>query len=119
MRVYAQDDPVVIFLQKDEGADLAGQPWDPECDCRYLRKAMKGAGTDEDDITFVVGTRNNAQRQELKTMFKTAYGRNLIEDMESELSGNYRETMMACFVKPAYYDAWAINEAINIWARNR
>lgn len=36
---------------------------------------MKGLGTDEDAIIHVVTTRCNAQRQEMKELFKTMYGR--------------------------------------------
>ena len=36
---------------------------------------MKGLGTDEDAIIHVVTTRSNKQRQQLKTTFKTMFGR--------------------------------------------
>lgn len=109
---YPPEDPVVDFYRKERSQDLAGKPWDPEADCEYLRKAMKGLGTDEDAIIHVVATRCNAQRQRLKEMFKTMYGRDLISDIKSELSGDFRETVMACFVQPAMYDAWSVKEAI-------
>ncbi|KAK3083430.1 hypothetical protein FSP39_022409 [Pinctada imbricata] len=73
---------------------------------------MDGAGTNEDAIIHVVGSRSNAQRQQLKSMFKTAYGRDLVEDLDSELSGDFCETIMALFESPAWYDAWCIKEAI-------
>ncbi|ESO89070.1 hypothetical protein LOTGIDRAFT_106233 [Lottia gigantea] len=69
-------------------------------------------GTNEDAIIHIVSTRCNEQRQQLKKSFKTSYGRDLIEDIKSELSGDFKETVMACFVKPAVYDAWCIKEAI-------
>ncbi|XP_064624237.1 annexin A5-like [Lineus longissimus] len=109
---YAAEDPVVKFYSTERSTDLVGKPWDSEADCEYLRKAMKGLGTNEDAIIHVVATRCNAQRQELKKKFKTMYGRDLIDDLHSELSGDFRESIMACFVKPAVYDAWAIKEAI-------
>ncbi|XP_061174954.1 annexin A5-like [Saccostrea echinata] len=109
---YEPEDPVFKFMAS-KGEDLSENPkWDPECDVQYLRDAMKGLGTNEDAITHVLTTRNNAQRQQLKKMFKTAYGRDLIEDVESELSGDYRSAIMALFVPPAVYDAYCIKEAI-------
>ncbi|KAK3091372.1 hypothetical protein FSP39_019359 [Pinctada imbricata] len=116
--VYRDDDPVVAYIEKtwrdagDTDSKLAGEKWDPDNDCQYLRDAMKGLGTNEDAITYVITTRCNAQRQELKKMFKTAYGRDLIKDIESELSGDYRSAVMALFVPPAELDAWYIKEAI-------
>lgn len=109
---YPENDIVVGFYQKERDTNLAGEDWDPEADCEYLRVAMKGAGTTESIITHIVATRCNAQRQRLKEMFKTMYGRDLIEDIKSELSGDYKDAILACFVSPAYFDAKCIKKAI-------
>ncbi|GFR93945.1 annexin [Elysia marginata] len=111
-RRYEAGDPVAAWYSKNRGEDKTGQAWDPECDCEYLRDAMKGLGTNDDAIILVVSTRCNQQRQELKDMFKTLYGRDLIKDIKGELSGDYKELVMALFVAPAEYDAWCIKEAI-------
>lgn len=36
----------------------------------------------------------------------------LIDDIYKELSGDFRETVMSLYVKPARYDAWSMKEAI-------
>ena len=51
------------------------EPFDPKKDCEVLRKAMKGLGTDEDAIIGVWPKRTNAQRQELKKMYRTMYNK--------------------------------------------
>ena len=51
------------------------KPWDAEYDCEYLRAAMKGMGTNDDAVIHVVTSRCNQQREELKAIFKTLYGR--------------------------------------------
>ncbi|KAH3873321.1 hypothetical protein DPMN_036553, partial [Dreissena polymorpha] len=109
---YPADDMVVAFYKKERDTELAGQDWDPEADCEYLRVAMKGAGTTESIITHIVATRCNMQRQRLKTMFKTMYGRDLVEDIKSELSGDYKDAILACFVSPAHFDAKCVKKAI-------
>ena len=38
----------------------------------------------------------------------------LIEDIKSELSGDYKDAILACFVSPAYYDARSIKKAIYV-----
>jgi len=38
----------------------------------------------------------------------------LIEDLNSELSGNFRGSVLGCFVAPAVYDAWSVKEAIYV-----
>lgn len=109
---YDAGDPVTKWYTQQGEDDITGKKWHCEPDCRYLRDAMKGLGTNDDAIIHVVATRCNAQRQELKENFKTLYGRDLIEDIQGELSGDYKETVMALFVPPAEYDAWCVKEAI-------
>ncbi|KAL8603600.1 hypothetical protein ACOMHN_022552 [Nucella lapillus] len=109
---YDAEDPVAKWYNENRGDDLTGRKWDCEADCEYLRDAMKGLGTNDDAIVHVVSTRSNAQRQKMKTMFKTLYGRDMIEDIKGELSGDYKELVMALFVPPAEYDAWCVKEAI-------
>lgn len=109
---YPEDDPMVVFMNEFDGTPLAGERWDAESDCIFLDKAMDGAGTNEDAIIHVIANRTNAQRQKIKKKFKTAYGEDLIERLDSELSGDFLETVMALFVPPAHYDAWCIKEAI-------
>nr|KAG5697878.1 hypothetical protein BaRGS_017135 [Batillaria attramentaria] len=83
-----------------------------EKDCEAMRHAMKGAGTDERTIIGIISQRSNAQRQDIAKFYKTMFGRDIIADLESELSGNFRETIMALFKPPAYYDAWSLNNAM-------
>ncbi|XP_052068633.1 annexin A7-like [Mytilus californianus] len=112
---YTKDDPVLEFNTKKNGYEFdPDKPlkWDPELDCEYLREALKGWGTNEDAIIHVITTRCNAQRQELKKAFKTSYGRDLIKDLKGDLSFNFETAVLALFVPPAEYDAWAIKEAI-------
>ena len=47
-------------------------------------------------------------------MFKTMYGKDLIRDLESELSGDFRETIMALFKATTYYDAWSLYQAMSV-----
>ena len=72
------------------------------------------AGTDEKAIIDVISQRSNQQRQEIMRMFKTMYGKDLIRDLESELSGDFRETIMALFKATTYYDAWSLYQAMSV-----
>ncbi|XP_076459510.1 annexin-B12-like isoform X2 [Babylonia areolata] len=83
-----------------------------EKDCEALRHSMKGAGTDERTIVGIIGQRSNYQRQEIAKFYKTMFGRDIIQDLESDLSGNFRETIMALFKAPSYYDAWSLHNAM-------
>lgn len=77
-----------------------------------LHKAMKGFGTDGQAIVDVVSNCPNDQRRQIKVAFKTMYGKDLIKDLESELSGNMEELIPALFMPSIYYDAWSLRKAM-------
>ncbi|CAG2194583.1 ANXA7_11 [Mytilus edulis] len=111
-KTYDAEDPVVAFINEKEGLDITGNDWDAERDCMYFDEAMQGLGTNEEAIIHICATRSNSQRQELKKMFKTAFGKDLIETLDGEVSGDFSEVLFALFEPPALYDALNIKKAI-------
>uniref|UniRef100_A0A8C3CRK5 Annexin n=1 Tax=Cairina moschata TaxID=8855 RepID=A0A8C3CRK5_CAIMO len=95
-----------------QGTIQAAPNFDANRDAEILRKAMKGFGTDEQAIIDVVANRSNDQRQKIKAAFKTMYGKDLIKDLKSELSGNVEELILALFMPSTYYDAWSLRHAM-------
>ncbi|XP_037638562.1 annexin A11a isoform X1 [Sebastes umbrosus] len=85
---------------------------DPLRDCEVLRKAMKGFGTDEQAIIDLLGSRSNRQRVPLLKAYKTSYGKDLVKDLTSELSGDFRKMVMATLKTPAQFDASELHSAI-------
>ncbi len=85
---------------------------DIERDVDALRKAMKGAGTDEDAIIKIVANRNNTQRQQLKYYYNQKFKRDLIADLKSELSGKFEDAVLALFDDPYVYDAKSLRKAM-------
>ncbi|KAJ8781298.1 hypothetical protein J1605_011282 [Eschrichtius robustus] len=81
-------------------------------DAQTLRKAMKGLGTDEDAIINVLAYRNMAQRQEIRTAYKTAIGRDLMDDLKSELSGNFEQVILAMMTPTVLYDVQELRKAM-------
>jgi len=75
-----------------------------EKDATVLRNAMKGWGTDEKPIIEITAKRSNADRQEIKKYYKSAFGRDLEKDLDSELSNNFRKTILAMYKTPLDYD---------------
>ncbi|EGW07360.1 annexin A11 isoform X1 [Cricetulus griseus] len=102
--------PPAQFGNRGTITDASG--FDPMRDAEVLRKAMKGFGTDEQAIIDCLGSRSNKQRQQILLSFKTAYGKDLIKDLKSELSGNFEKTILALMKTPVLFDVYEIKEAI-------
>eukprot|EP01137_Pigoraptor_chileana_P030120 Opistho-2@16269 len=83
-----------------------------EKDAEVLRKAMKGLGTDEAAITVVLANRTAVERQAIKVMFKQMFGKDLITDLKSELSGNFEEVCLALLKTPPEFDAYTLRKAM-------
>uniref|UniRef100_W5N1H4 Annexin n=1 Tax=Lepisosteus oculatus TaxID=7918 RepID=W5N1H4_LEPOC len=86
--------------------------FDPGSDARALRKAMKGFGTDEDTIIDIVTKRSNAQRQEIRKSYKSQFGRDVMADLKSELSGNLSRLILGLMMTPDQFDAKMMRKAI-------
>ena len=63
-------------------------------DCWSLKKAMKGAGTNEDTLIEILSTRSNKVIGLIKKRYLELYGRTLEQDLSSDLSGDLRTVML-------------------------
>ncbi|TTZ04183.1 Annexin A11 [Bagarius yarrelli] len=86
---------------------------DPLKDAEVLRKAMKGFGTDENAIIELLGNRSCKQRVPMVRAYKTTYGKDLISDIKSEISGNFENIVLAMLKSPSEFDASELREAIS------
>ena len=84
----------------------------PQQDADDLKKAMKGIGCDKKAIIQIIANRTNAQRQQIKECYKTAYGRDLMVDLKKELSGNLEDAVLALFYTPVEYDVEQLKKAM-------
>ncbi|XP_068191371.1 annexin A4 [Antennarius striatus] len=86
--------------------------FNPDADAKKLRDAMKGVGTNEEAIIEVLPYRTIAQRQRIKEAFKLAVGKDLADDLSTELSGNFRSAALGLLMLPPVYDAYELRNAI-------
>jgi len=91
---------------------LPAKDFDAEADAQVLRKAMKGFGTDEDTIIKIVCSRNTEQLKEVADKFKTAFGRDLMDDLKSELGGKLEQTVIGRFLSLREIDATYLRKAM-------
>ncbi|KAJ3605845.1 hypothetical protein NHX12_027889 [Muraenolepis orangiensis] len=81
-------------------------------DVQRLRGAMKGAGTDEAALVEVLARRTIAQRQRIKEGYKQQVGKDLADDLDSELSGNFQKVVLGLLMTAPVYDAYELRNSI-------
>ncbi|XP_028736854.1 annexin A10 [Peromyscus leucopus] len=66
----------------------------PSYDAHELWHAMKGAGTDENCLIEILASRTNGEIFQMREAYCLQYSNNLQEDIYSETSGHFRDTLM-------------------------
>lgn len=82
-------------------------------DATVLYKAMKGLGTDEKKIIDVLCRRTSKQRQDILQAYKAGYGKDLVQNLKSEVSGKFEELCVALLMTPAQLEARDLQKAID------
>ena len=64
-----------------------------------VRDAVKGLGTNEKILNRVIVTRNEIDIKLIKQYYKLLYQRDMVEDIKSDTSGDYRKLLVALIEK--------------------
>jgi len=66
-----------------------------ELDASIVRNAIKGLGTDDDELIEVICTRNNYELNALKNAYKKLYSVEVEKDVSGDTSGDYKSLLVA------------------------
>uniref|UniRef100_A0A803T138 Annexin A10 n=1 Tax=Anolis carolinensis TaxID=28377 RepID=A0A803T138_ANOCA len=88
-------------------------------DAHELWHAMKGAGTDENCLIDILASRSNGEIFQMKEAYLMQYQNDLLQDIYSETSGHFRDTLMNLAQgtrQEGYADpAMAAQDAMVLW----
>lgn len=98
----AQPQPTIVPVEN----------FDAVADGDALRAAMKGLGTDEEDIVRILTTRSNKQRQAIAAYFRNELGRDVCDDLRSELGGTFEKVIIALMMSSDQYECVQLNGAM-------
>lgn len=88
------------------------QYFDPEylADCLY--SAMKGSGSDKNEIISVLVGVSNIQRQTIRSIYREKYKEDLLDRINKELSGDFEEVITGLLAWPSSYDVVQLHNAL-------
>jgi len=66
-----------------------------EYDAMLARDAVKGLGTNDDQLVEVICTRSNSQLKAMSAAYAKLYGKDLAKDVADDTSGDYRNLLIA------------------------
>merc|ERR1719228_996230 len=64
-------------------------------DAKCLRRAMRGAGTDEETLIDILCSRTNQEIRAIKEAYTNYYKRDLEKDCVSETSGHFKRLLVS------------------------
>ncbi|CAN8236612.1 unnamed protein product [Cochlearia groenlandica] len=85
----------------------------PVEDAENIKKACQGWGTDEKAIISILGHRNLFQRKLIRQAYQEIYHEDLIHQLKSELSGDFKRAISLWVLDPRERDAFLANLALH------
>uniref|UniRef100_A0A3B5LCH1 Annexin n=1 Tax=Xiphophorus couchianus TaxID=32473 RepID=A0A3B5LCH1_9TELE len=80
-------------------------------DASILQSAIESKKVDEDVIGAILAKRNNEQRQKIKAVYESSFGKNLVESLKPVLRSHLEDVVLALLMPPAQFDAYLLRRA--------
>ena len=80
-----------------------------EAQCEALRQALKDKG---DSLINLVTSKSKNDRYQIRQAYKSIYGKDLLDEIDSALMGNFKKAVMDLFRTPEERDAFYLYKAM-------
>ncbi|XP_032426229.1 annexin A1-like [Xiphophorus hellerii] len=80
-------------------------------DASILQSAIQSKKVDEDVIGAILAKRNNEQRQKIKAVYESSFGKNLVKSLKPVLRSHLEDVVLALLMPPAQFDAYLLRRA--------
>ena len=87
------------------------QVFNPLLDAQKIKQAL-GKPKDTNTLIQIITNRSNAQRQQIIQEYYHQYQMHILDEFNKNLSGNFKETLIALFYTPTEYDCYQIQKAV-------
>ncbi|KAG5865474.1 hypothetical protein JTB14_008331 [Gonioctena quinquepunctata] len=84
-----------------------------DVDAQDIYDALDGVGTNERAIIDILTKRTNEQRRMIPKTYKTMFGQDMIEDIKSDLGGDFEDVILALMREPIEFQAKELHHAIS------
>ena len=84
-------------------------------DAFNIKNMMK---KDKNTFIFRIAHYTNRERLAISDSYKRQFNRDLIKDIKSELSGDFKDTVVALFQDPVTFDCYSLNKALKGFGTN-
>jgi hypothetical protein len=84
---------------------------DPLQDAKLIKQSISKP-KNFNQLIDIVSHRSNAQRQNIVQAYYNNYNISIFDDLKSELSGNFKEAVIALFYTPIDYDCYQLYKAM-------
>ena len=83
-------------------------------DVKKLQEIIKGKSKDKDDneVIKLITSHSNEERLKIKSEYNTSYNSDLIADLKSAYSGDFKDVLVGLFYSPLDYDCYQIRKAV-------
>uniref|UniRef100_A0A0M3HZY6 Annexin n=1 Tax=Ascaris lumbricoides TaxID=6252 RepID=A0A0M3HZY6_ASCLU len=101
-----------MSYRNSHGTIIPQSRFDPKLAASSLDKAIKDGDDGKKQIRGILTSINNQQRQKVREQYQELYGKDLVEELKKEYSGDFEHVILALMEPPIKFDAIHLHRAI-------